>query len=565
MRMRRSKQLAGLQCGSVTGDPRIDNREAIAIEFPHGLGDLVQLGVVLHHLHAAWPALQIDAICEIGKTRSRTPWERRRLGFHSLSYQRDTYKQVIRLGWEECVSDVDAFPATKPFRSLVEVFRVRPEQERFGYAMLVGQTARDRAAAYLAEISGVTDPPGGRFPVALVHAFGTSSPMQKNLPREIVAELCAHLKTLGLAVALLHVEGPPTLAVELQVQCPIRGHPVWAHPGQADPETMLALIDASALMVGIDSGPLHIAGCSSTPTLGVWTHHHPIRYFDFAANVVHLVPRGHEGLALGPRSVDTFRHRYRHVVYPRLLPTLCDTASLLCEVKMKAKKQEGITVQGLTATNYGEQFYREHVQGGLDYLGHGDWQISYGAWLATVFRWRGQRVLDVGCACGSILRGLGQAGIVVEGIDVSSFMLALGREKWPDMAPLLHEADAADLSLYADGTWDGIHCAQVAEHWRPDQVPAIAAELARVTADGGLWFCCLDTTELFKRQGRPADGGDPTHICVRPMSWWHKQVSKHGWQIVSDEYAPRLWAGCDSFLRRYDWDWFVARRLPRKG
>src|SRR6266849_6473300 len=67
-----------------------------------------------------------------------------------------------------------------------------------------------------------------------------------------------------------------------------------------------------ALMIGVDSGPLHVAGATTTPTIGVWTRHHPIHFFDLANNVLHLVPGDHEKYAPGPDAIDYFTKYYRH-------------------------------------------------------------------------------------------------------------------------------------------------------------------------------------------------------------------------------------------------------------
>jgi SAM-dependent methyltransferase len=565
VKRRRSAPPAGELGGQLGNGNGKDERPAIAIEFPHGLGDLVQLSIVLHHVAAATPSHQLVAICDTGKTRSKTPWETKRLGFNSPEYRREDFAQVISLPFLDCHEDVAGLPSTKTLRCLRETFRLEPRAEWWQYTCEVSELARIRAARYLSEVSGIDEPHDGRFPVAMIHYQGYSSRMQKDIPVEIVREVVTDLQARGFAVVLLDIDGPSKLAADVGAHVPMRGHPVWALPGQADPETMLAMIDASSLMIGIDSGPLHLAGCSSTPTIGVWTHHHPIRYYDFAPNVTHLVPAGHARLANGDRSLRTFKERYRHSVYSRMTTAIAETVEQVVTLPVRAGEPRSVVIPGLHATTYGEQYYREHVMGGLDYLGHGDWQEKYGVWLACALGWRSHRVLDVGCACGSILRGLGKAGIVVQGVDLSDYMVSLGREKWPDMAPLMHVADAADLRIFPDASWDDLHSAQVAEHWHPDSVPQILAELARITRDGGLFFCCLDTEELFARQGRAGDGGDPTHICIRPLEWWYNQLDAAGWENVTEEYRPRLSVGCDSFLRRYDWDFFVARRRPREG
>lgn len=217
----------------------------------------------------------------------------------------------------------------------------------------------------------------------------------------------------------------------------------------------------------------------------------------------------------------------------------------------------------LTATAYGEEYYHEHRRAGLDYLEYGDWQRQYGRWLVESLGWRRQHVLDVGCACGAMLRGLREAGALGQGLDVNESMIRLGRAKWPDMAGMLHLCDAVNLHLFGTAGWDGIHTAQVAEHWRPELVPFILRELARVVRPGGLLFCCLDTEELFARQGRNAEREDPTHVCIRPLRWWHERLAEADWQLCTEDYASSLRQHAESFLQRYDWDWFVARREER--
>ena len=75
-----------------------------------------------------------------------------------------------------------------------------------------------------------------------------------------------------------------------------------------------------------------------------------------------------------------------------------------------------------------------------------------------------------------------------------------------------------------------------------------------------MFFCALDTEELYARQGRKAELEDPTHACIRPMKWWHKRLQETGWRICSSEFKQLMLSHPESFLKHYDWDWFVARR-----
>ena len=139
-------------------------------------------------------------------------------------------------------------------------------------------------------------------------------------------------------------------------------------------------------------------------------------------------------------------------------------------------------------------------------------------------------------------------------------MVQLGRAKWPDMAPLLFVCDAVNLHSFGDESWDAIHSAQVAEHWKPELVPFILRELARVVRPGGLFFAAFETEELFARQGCSIETKDPTHVSIRPLAGWHEQLAAAGWQVCSAEFEGPLRHHRESFLMRYDWDWFVARR-----
>jgi ubiquinone/menaquinone biosynthesis C-methylase UbiE len=166
----------------------------------------------------------------------------------------------------------------------------------------------------------------------------------------------------------------------------------------------------------------------------------------------------------------------------------------------------------------------------------------------------------VGCACGGIAKGIEDAGaFCCVGVDLDEHMIALGREHLPPPVPRLHVCDAVNLHLFRDGTFDALHSAQVAEHWRPDLVPLILRELARVARPGALFFCCLDTTELFER-GSPNE--DPTHICVQTKAWWREQLADAGWRDRTAELNPPLEAAraqSDS-LKAHDWEYFVCEK-----
>ena len=212
-------------------------------------------------------------------------------------------------------------------------------------------------------------------------------------------------------------------------------------------------------------------------------------------------------------------------------------------------------------SGYGVEYYTRIKAQGLDLLEYGDWQERYGKWLVDALALRGQLVLDVGCACGSMLRGLLRAGALIDGIDFSEVFVEMGRNKWPELQDRLFICDAINLHLIPDAAYDWLHSSVVAEHWKPGLVPFILAELLRVVKPGGSFYCAYEST-----LGAMADGRDPadelTHVCLKPPAWWENHLRNTGWQITSAEWERPLRSHPDSFFKEYTWAWFVARRPP---
>ena len=539
-------------CEPIPETPNIPARPAIRrvlLEFQHGLGDAIQLTAVLRHLRQLRPNWEIDVSSLVGKHSAF-----HNLCARSLVQDRDPidvsrYDECFCLDWHEARDGSDQWPSTKATRCLREVFNITPIADLCRYEVAIGEQARKAAQRYLASVCSAEPDATGRRPVILIHYEGNTSADRKNLPQEVIREVCDVALRHGCTPVILDWDQRSHLVDQQRIFCPGADHELWGNHGTGDAEVLAALIEGARLMIGVDSGPLHVAGATGTATIGVWTRHHPVHFFDLADNVIHFVPGDHEQLVQHTQVLPFFHQHYRHHVYKQLFVELpAYVESLLTNQPFETLANQRFLEQ-LRSRSFHKEYYVEHKAAGLDYLGFGDWQQRYGRWLAQSFGWVGQRVLDVGCACGSILRGLGEAGVVVQGVDVNEYMIQLGRQQWPDMAPLLYVCDAVNLHLLR-GRRVGRHpFRQVAEHWKPELVPFILRELHRVVRPGGIMFCALDTTELFARQGRTMDREDPTHVCVRPIAWWHEQLAASGWRVASNEYHAALRDHDDSFLR----------------
>jgi SAM-dependent methyltransferase len=92
----------------------------------------------------------------------------------------------------------------------------------------------------------------------------------------------------------------------------------------------------------------------------------------------------------------------------------------------------------------------------------------------------GTRLLDLGCGPGTITAAAAGRGAQVTGVDLAEGMLALGRERHPQLE--LVTGDAEDLP-FADATFHAVVGGFVLNHL-PDPEAALA-EVARVLAPGG--------------------------------------------------------------------------------
>jgi ubiquinone/menaquinone biosynthesis C-methylase UbiE len=110
----------------------------------------------------------------------------------------------------------------------------------------------------------------------------------------------------------------------------------------------------------------------------------------------------------------------------------------------------------------------------------------YGRIVALSGAKAGDRVLDVGCSGGNLVRLLAAAvtpGGAVTGIDPSSTAIAYARRQAPDNCAFAIGV-AQDLDL-ADGSFDVVTSTLAVHHIPQTERPAAFSELHRVTRPGG--------------------------------------------------------------------------------
>ncbi len=310
---------ASLPCSSV---PLLPARRML-IDFRHGLGDAVQLTTVLAHLRHYHPDWQIDVAAGIGKQTCYRGLCRASFARGDAPPDRADYHQVFRPEWHECPTSYGDCPSTKAEYCLRSVFGLAPIAELCRYSIDTSPESRAAAGRYLQSICPMGPRADGRWPAVLIHYQGNTSTDQKNLSHDVARAVCDEAREAGFVPVVLDWDNRSPL-IAAGVANPGAASSLWGGTGTGDAERLAALIAQSCLMVGIDSGPLHVAAATDTPAIGVWTRHHPVHYFGHAAHLLHLAPAGHAELVRGDRRVglDYFTRHYAHQVYTDLKASL---------------------------------------------------------------------------------------------------------------------------------------------------------------------------------------------------------------------------------------------------
>ncbi|QDV53287.1 glycosyltransferase family 9 protein [Gimesia fumaroli] len=127
-------------------------------------------------------------------------------------------------------------------------------------------------------------------PLILLHTMGNSLPRRKNISPEITVELYQQLldRTSGTIILLDWDNRVPRTSNK-------RVRHLTDDLRCLNTEELLTLMTMSDLLIGIDSGPLHLTRYTNTPAIGIWTHHFPSHFTLPRERTLHTVIRALAG------------------------------------------------------------------------------------------------------------------------------------------------------------------------------------------------------------------------------------------------------------------------------
>lgn len=280
-----------------------------------GLGDAVQFNIVLEHIKQNHPDWNLFVETTIGKDschahlvercylveEDNTPsgWD------HQIDFKFDDPSHETS-NWALQYN----VPATKPTHTLVNL-KIRPKPELYKYKIPVKESINRLAKKYLETLPNEKG-------IVLLHYEANSSPHNKNIDGHDIRRVCDALIANNYTVLIMDLKGRSPFPDQKQIFRLDRHNSIWENKGTGSAEMITALIQNVRLFVGVDSGPLHLAGATNTPSIGYWKNHHPVHFFDFAHNVTHLLPSSAKKFLRihdKNRLEDFFNSNYKHIYY----------------------------------------------------------------------------------------------------------------------------------------------------------------------------------------------------------------------------------------------------------
>lgn len=270
----------------------------ISLHRGYGLGDAVQMSAVLQHVAKAHSNWIIDYQAEEGKHQVGRGIVANTFAY-GQPYPSEHYDGEVQIVLYDKWHGYHDRPNTHVSSCLRECFDLEWNQESGRYRVNVSEEAMQLAGLLM--FGKVIRNPA-KF--VAVHYEGDTSPTKKNLTHKQADAICCEISRLGYIPIIL----------DWRCRSPLPRQKLWAPAAWGgNAEMVCAIISQCKAFVGIDSGPGKCASATDTPTMIVWTGHHPAPFHDPAPNTTHLVPVDYhhlEPVCNDPGVTDWFEAHY---------------------------------------------------------------------------------------------------------------------------------------------------------------------------------------------------------------------------------------------------------------
>lgn len=258
-------------------------RVLVSLHPGYGLGDAVAMSAVLQHVRKYRPNWQVDYQAEPGKeVVGRGIVDN--IFCYGEHYPSPYYDAEVQICLYDTWANWPDRPNTRVTAALHERFDI-PWDEKCGRYIVNIRPSIYNWAKDAVPIKSVG-----------VHYRGDSAQQLKNLSEDQASYIYQHIGELGF-----------------------RPYPMGRNiPKGYDAEVNCAIISQCRAFIGIDSGPSKCASATNTPSLVVWTGHHPAQFHDPAPNTTHLVPVGYHSLhpvCNDPGVIKWFEAHYNVLQY----------------------------------------------------------------------------------------------------------------------------------------------------------------------------------------------------------------------------------------------------------
>ena len=249
----------------------------------YGLGDAVQMTAVLRHVRKHLPNWIVDYVADKGKHSAAIGLVRNAVSYEDALPAKE-YDREVEIKLYDTFAAWKDRPNTRVTSCLHERFGLGWDPECGRYQINIQPDALNAAKDFLASTVA-------RNRIVAVQYQGDSSRELKNLSHVEAAQICTWILNLGRTPLLMDWRNisPIPDGREICTTGRLSMSDTWGRDAQMN----TAIISQCEAYVGIDSGPGKCATATETPTLIVWTGHHPALFHDPAPNTTHLVPAGH--------------------------------------------------------------------------------------------------------------------------------------------------------------------------------------------------------------------------------------------------------------------------------